>query len=102
MRASLEPSTAGIDEQWWQLLGGDELRDLIKGYLGKLEEDGVEGILQGLGPGNFQDDQGLRGWQRALRYCPRELVDLVNSKACRGAFCGGSVSFVHRTHRSHL
>ncbi|KAI0638404.1 hypothetical protein C8Q77DRAFT_1276186 [Trametes polyzona] len=68
-----------------KLLGGDELRDLIKGYLGKLEEDGVEGILQGLGSGNFQDDQGLRGWQRALRYCPRELVDLVNSKACRGA-----------------
>ncbi|KAH9850804.1 hypothetical protein C2E23DRAFT_929125 [Lenzites betulinus] len=63
-----------------KLLAGDELRDLIKAYLAKLASNGVdlEGNLS-------RHDNGLQDWQRALRYCPRELVDLVNSKACRGA-----------------
>jgi hypothetical protein len=30
-------------------------------------------------------DRDKFDWLRALRYCPRELLDLVNSKACRGA-----------------
>ncbi|KAI0832649.1 hypothetical protein BC628DRAFT_1441564 [Trametes gibbosa] len=63
-----------------KLLAGEELRELIKGYLAKLESDGID--LEGTRP---QHDGDLQGWQRALRYCPRELVDLVNSKACRGA-----------------
>ncbi|KAL1946475.1 hypothetical protein VTO73DRAFT_14579 [Trametes versicolor] len=66
-----------------KLLAGDELRDLIKGYLAKLESDGLEGYVNESDPPRMGD--GLHEWQRALRYCPRELVELVNSKACRGA-----------------
>ena len=64
-----------------QLLSGDELRELVKGYLGRLEADGVEGVLQAAGS-QVGGDQA--GWQKALRWCPQELVDLINSKACRG------------------
>ncbi|RDX53868.1 hypothetical protein OH76DRAFT_1462114 [Lentinus brumalis] len=66
-----------------KLLSGDELRDLVKGYLGKLETDGVEGVLQATGSKLGPADEG--GWQKALRWCPQELVNLINSKACRGA-----------------
>lgn len=59
----------------------DELRELIKGFLGKLEEDGSTFSLGSTQREN-KDDSFF--WMRALRYCPRELVDLVNSKACRG------------------
>ncbi|RPD66940.1 hypothetical protein L226DRAFT_529339 [Lentinus tigrinus ALCF2SS1-7] len=66
-----------------KLLYGDDLRDLVKGYLAKLETDGVEGVLQAAGSQIGPADEG--GWQKALRWCPQELVDLINSKACRGA-----------------
>ncbi|KAF9238762.1 hypothetical protein BU15DRAFT_88220 [Melanogaster broomeanus] len=45
-----------------KLLLGDELQGLIRGYLDKESQ-----------------------WVKALRWCPRELLDLINSKACRGA-----------------
>ena len=69
----------------WQLLMGDELRDLIKGFLAKLEEDGStfslacsqKTIHEGANDDPFS-------WLKALRWCPRELLDLINSKACRG------------------
>lgn len=61
---------------------GDELRELIKGYLVKLEEDGsifsFSSVRRYVGQESFF-------WMKALRWCPRELLDLVNSKACRGA-----------------
>ncbi|TDL29827.1 hypothetical protein BD410DRAFT_811341 [Rickenella mellea] len=62
-----------------KLLAGDELREVVKGYLARLESDGY--------PENerldtFDDEFG---WLKALRWCPQELVDLVNSRACRGA-----------------
>ncbi|KAG9101361.1 DNA mismatch repair protein [Ceratobasidium sp. 370] len=31
------------------------------------------------------NDQGDKDWVKALRYCPAPLLELVNSKACRGA-----------------
>ncbi|KAG8714261.1 DNA mismatch repair protein [Ceratobasidium sp. 394] len=31
------------------------------------------------------DGQGERDWVKSLRYCPAPLLELVNSKACRGA-----------------
>ncbi|KAI0660771.1 hypothetical protein C8Q70DRAFT_972342 [Cubamyces menziesii] len=68
-----------------KLLTGDELRDLIKGYLAKLESDGLEGSSIPSGLSQASGEPSPHGWQKALRYCPRELVDLVNSKACRGA-----------------
>lgn len=76
-----------------QLLSGDELRDLVKGYLGKLETDGVEGVLQATGSKLGPADEG--GWQKALRWCPQELVNLINSKACRGVHVTIILHFVH-------
>ena len=63
---------------------GDELRDLVKGYLAKLDADGVEGVLLA---GRHEAVDGEEAvWQKALRWCPQELVELINSKACRGTF----------------
>lgn len=74
---------------------GEELRELIKGFLAKLEEDGPFSLTSAQrairesskSAGNADEPFS---WMRALRWCPRELVDLVNSKACRGehlVFC---------------
>ncbi|THV08271.1 hypothetical protein K435DRAFT_707960 [Dendrothele bispora CBS 962.96] len=73
-----------------KLLLGNELRDLVKGYLAQLESD-VPSTLQFRTTYSESlirdgDDRHLRlEWLKALRWCPRELLDLVNSKACRGA-----------------
>lgn len=68
-----------------QLLSGDELRDLVKGFLATLEAQGMTLTLPSLPP--VEREQLLENeqiWQKALRWCPRELVNLINSKACRG------------------
>ncbi|KAG5220663.1 DNA mismatch repair protein [Salix suchowensis] len=65
-----------------QLLQGHELRDLIKAFLAQLN-----GGSSGATPNDMHDSsQGDHAWLKALRWCPRELVELVNSKACRGKF----------------
>ncbi|KAM5535475.1 hypothetical protein V8D89_010812, partial [Ganoderma adspersum] len=63
-----------------KLLVGEELRNLVKGFLARFETDAVQDAL-------CPHDEGgnVSTWQKALRWCPRELVDLINSKACRGA-----------------
>ncbi|KAF8915373.1 hypothetical protein CPB85DRAFT_1495878 [Mucidula mucida] len=63
-----------------KLLLGNELRDLVKAYLAdpKIPEDSHDVMLSG-----SAEDSAV--WLKALRWCPRELLDLVNSKACRGA-----------------
>ncbi|KAG6378611.1 carboxyl transferase domain-containing protein [Boletus reticuloceps] len=67
-----------------KLLLGKEMQELVKGHIGALES-------QELGPrepssqyesGNLDEETQ---WLKALRWCPRELLDLINSKACRGA-----------------
>ncbi|KAG6854336.1 hypothetical protein C0991_007841 [Blastosporella zonata] len=60
---------------------GDELRDLVKGFLGQLETEipPVSATLL-----IDEESQGKFPWLKALRWCPRELLDLINSKACRG------------------
>ncbi|KLO15914.1 hypothetical protein SCHPADRAFT_938373 [Schizopora paradoxa] len=63
-----------------KLLAGDDLREFIKGYLARLDA-GDFSSSDSLA--NSADDE--HAWLRALRHCPRELVELVNSKACRGA-----------------
>ncbi|KAI0375882.1 hypothetical protein BV20DRAFT_1008769 [Pilatotrama ljubarskyi] len=68
-----------------KLLAGDELREMIKGYFAQLESDGAEGIAQSQPAVPKGHDDHPHAWQKAMRYCPRELVDLVNSRACRGA-----------------
>ncbi|KAF9021517.1 hypothetical protein BDZ89DRAFT_1115916 [Hymenopellis radicata] len=61
-----------------KLLLGDELRDLVKAYLAdlKIPEDSCDIMLSG-----SAEESAV--WLKALRWCPRELLDLVNSKACR-------------------
>ncbi|KAF5393106.1 hypothetical protein D9757_001289 [Collybiopsis confluens] len=66
-----------------KLTMGNELRDLVKGYLAQLETN-MPDITQGQ-ENTFGASADVSDWLKALRWCPRELVDLVNSKACRGA-----------------
>ncbi|TFK43770.1 hypothetical protein BDQ12DRAFT_731752 [Crucibulum laeve] len=63
-----------------KLLQGDELKDLIKGFLGQLEVD-PSSTSRSLP----SDDIHELDWLKALRWCPQGLLDLINSKACRGA-----------------
>ncbi|KIK67771.1 hypothetical protein GYMLUDRAFT_54521 [Collybiopsis luxurians FD-317 M1] len=65
-----------------KLTMGNELRDLVKGYLAQLETD-MPDVTQTSGLNVDSSD-----WLKALRWCPRELLDLVNSKACRGRILG--------------
>ncbi|KAJ3808978.1 hypothetical protein F5876DRAFT_89725 [Lentinula aff. lateritia] len=66
-----------------KLTMGNELRDLVKGYLAQLELDLPDmSRIQGKHSETSVDESD---WLKALRWCPRELLDLVNSKACRGA-----------------
>lgn len=58
----------------------DELRELIKGFLGKLDVEQVYSWPRPRPIGEMEKDV----WLKALRWCPKELQDLVNSKACRG------------------
>ena len=70
-----------------QLLTGDELRDLVKGYLAKLASEGTPMPPPALHADRSSDEEEAGssvGWQKAMRWCPRELHELVNSKACRG------------------
>ncbi|TFK55613.1 hypothetical protein OE88DRAFT_1766037 [Heliocybe sulcata] len=64
-----------------KLLVGEDLHELVKGYLGRLDMDGV--------PSAHAEPVGAQGgsfsWLKALRWCPQQLIELVNSKACRGA-----------------
>ncbi|KIJ37395.1 hypothetical protein M422DRAFT_177918 [Sphaerobolus stellatus SS14] len=60
-----------------KILMADELRELVKGFLARLEAD----LDTDYNKVSISDSH----WTSALRYCPRELLELVNSKACRGA-----------------
>ncbi|KAL4243882.1 DNA mismatch repair MutL/HexB family protein [Abortiporus biennis] len=77
-----------------KLLTGDELRDVIKGYLVHVETTGYypdSFTTSQIRASQSNDDNSVGQedrddlWQRALRWCPKELLDLANSKACRGA-----------------
>ncbi|KAJ7368705.1 hypothetical protein DFH08DRAFT_31742 [Mycena albidolilacea] len=63
-----------------KLLLDDELRDFVKAFLAKVESDPPRAQTDAE---NDKDDEFR--WLRALRWCPQQLLDLVNSKACRGA-----------------
>ncbi|PSR93789.1 hypothetical protein PHLCEN_2v4684 [Hermanssonia centrifuga] len=72
-----------------KLLAGDQLRDVIKSYISELEEPAVSSSSH-KGRGASQRVEGreedmVDEWQGAVRRCPKDLLDLVNSKACRGA-----------------
>ncbi|KIM46426.1 hypothetical protein M413DRAFT_441520 [Hebeloma cylindrosporum] len=67
-----------------KLLQGDELRDFIKGFLGQIQSGELVFSDSRL---DFppEADQDEFFWLKAVRRCPRGLLDLINSKACRGA-----------------
>ncbi|KAG1838431.1 hypothetical protein DFJ58DRAFT_733805 [Suillus subalutaceus] len=58
-----------------KLLMNDELRDLVKGYLGTLESEGSSppNLSQQKDADNTKDDESR--WLKALRWCPQELLD---------------------------
>jgi DNA mismatch repair protein MLH3 len=68
-----------------KLLIGDELREFVKGFLANLDTDNP--VFNNAQPASQVEtlETGTFDWFKALRWCPRELLDLVNSKACRGA-----------------
>lgn len=66
-----------------KLLSGNELQELVKGYLGTLENE-LDSLDIPAPPRSGACEIETR-WVRALRWCPRVLLDLINSKACRGA-----------------
>jgi len=64
-----------------KLLLDDELRDFVKAFLAKAESNPPRAEVDAAV--NDEDDEFY--WLRALRWCPQQLLDLMNSKACRGA-----------------
>ncbi|TFY71357.1 hypothetical protein EVG20_g1664 [Dentipellis fragilis] len=64
---------------------GSELSEFLKSFLASADSDD----LPVLAPTSQMDAHSRAHdpfwWQKALRWCPRELLDLVNSRACRGA-----------------
>jgi len=65
-----------------KLLAGDELRNFLKEYAAESETDDVLPALRSETQGGDQDHLT---WHKALRWCPKGLLGLVNSRACRGA-----------------
>ncbi|KIK04718.1 hypothetical protein K443DRAFT_130711 [Laccaria amethystina LaAM-08-1] len=64
-----------------KLLQGEELRDLVKSCLAYFQYSSDSS--QTIHSTNLRADEFA--WLGALRLCPKALLDLVNSKACRGA-----------------
>lgn len=74
---------------YFQLLSETELQDLTKNFLAQLEADGTEhwpppDVVE-LNPVDETALNANTNWTRALRWCPQDILDLINSKACRGA-----------------
>lgn len=67
-----------------KLLQEDELQDLVKGFLAQLQTD-LPSFSSPSGENSSQEVDQEFLWLKALRYCPRSLLELINSKACRGA-----------------
>jgi len=64
-----------------QLSSGDDLQHFVKGVLGDYADDNFRGLPTSSLP---QHNEGEFSWKRALRHCPAQLLELLNSKACRG------------------
>ncbi|KAF9534670.1 hypothetical protein CPB83DRAFT_802764 [Crepidotus variabilis] len=66
-----------------KLLQGDELRDFIKGILGQIQNGELLSDSHLHFPSKGDTDEAV--WLKVVRRCPKVLLDLVNSRACRGA-----------------
>jgi DNA mismatch repair protein MLH3 len=62
---------------------GDELRNFLREHT---EQSGTDDVLPASGSEGQETDQDSPIWHKALRWCPKGLLDLVNSRACRGSF----------------
>ncbi len=60
---------------------GDELQKFLREHTEQLRMDDV---LPSLEYEEQETDHGGLRWQKALRWCPKGLLELVNSRACRG------------------
>lgn len=106
VRMAMSEMGAGIDTDYAQIriaavpavLAGrlgkkeaSELTRLIKLYLSVLDVSlgELRAFLAELVSGET-DREGELDWTRALRWMPKEMVELVNSKACRGELHEGS------------
>ena len=74
-----------------QLLANDaeDLQELVKSYLAKLEDNFSDASYKALRhnlPHSTKTSEEADGsmWLKALRFCPPKLIDLINSRACRG------------------
>lgn len=67
--------SVGLSSQILQITADDDLRDLIKETIARHSHDLP-----------VYDCDNPDSWIKALRWMPKQLLDLVNSKACRGAF----------------
>lgn len=67
---------------------GSEMVRLLQLYLPVLEEHlgEIQALLANGGNGERFKHAISRDWGQALRWMPREMLDLANSKACRGMF----------------
>lgn len=74
----------------WKLLAGNELQELIKEFLASIENDEMPSTPPTIRSASDKDIESDSTdhfwWQKALRWCPRGLLDLVNSRACRGMY----------------
>ena len=70
--------------------GPTELTELVKSYLAWLDEQGgAESVCKAAAAAAMAGDCGrVADWIGALRFCPREILDLIDSKACRGRYPG--------------
>lgn len=67
--------------------GPGELTELVKSFLARLDEEGgAKAVCQAASRSATAAADGEADWLGAMRFCPKEILDLVDSKACRGAF----------------
>ncbi|KAI0082343.1 hypothetical protein K474DRAFT_1585498 [Panus rudis PR-1116 ss-1] len=79
------PDVVGEKASATQLLMDNGLCDILKGFLAHFEAHGYERATLTASQSRREDGDQKMSWQKAMRWCPKELLDLVNSKACRGA-----------------
>ncbi|KAK1231155.1 DNA mismatch repair protein [Marasmius sp. AFHP31] len=68
-----------------KLLSAEELRDMVKSFLAQVDSGHLLDVLRHRIPVSESDQRNESDWLKALRWCPSHLLELVNSKACRGA-----------------
>ncbi|KAG9015538.1 DNA mismatch repair protein [Tulasnella sp. JGI-2019a] len=79
----LSPNTAMTNRLHLKLTSANELEIVIGGFIVMLQSDPhLSNQLETTATG---DEGDATAWLPALKFCPAQLIDLINSKACRGA-----------------